>query len=83
MSVDNPWQAVFSSLDEEITDSDDVGKFCHYVVTTLVVKSFSMGTEVRALCGKEWIPTKEVALLPKCPECVEVFATLPTPPSEN
>lgn len=39
-----------------------------------LAESYIMGTPVIALCGYEWIPTKDPNKLPICEECKRVFA---------
>jgi hypothetical protein len=35
------------------------------------------GTPVRALCGKIWTPSRDPKKYPVCPECKEIFESLP------
>jgi hypothetical protein len=35
------------------------------------------GTPVIALCGKVWVPNRDPGKFPVCPECKEIFESLP------
>ncbi len=49
----------------------DAEKFAHYVDTRVYSLTDAMidGTPVQALCGKMWVPTRDPAKFPVCPEC--------------
>lgn len=34
-----------------------------------VTAAYVMGTEITALCGYKWVPSRDPAGLPVCPEC--------------
>jgi hypothetical protein len=42
-----------------------------------IVESAVTGTPVIALCGKVWIPNRDPGKFPVCPECKEIFESLP------
>ena len=35
-----------------------------------------MGTPVRALCGKVWVPSRDPKRFPVCPECKEIYDSI-------
>jgi hypothetical protein len=35
------------------------------------------GTAMRALCGKVWVPSRDPERFPICPECKEIYESLP------
>ena len=35
------------------------------------------GTPVRALCGKVWVPSRDPKRFPVCPECKEIYESIP------
>ena len=35
------------------------------------------GTPVRALCGKVWVPSRDPKRFPVCPECKEIYDSIP------
>lgn len=39
---------------------------------TNIVESMVMGTPVRALCGKVWVPNRDPNRYPLCPTCREI-----------
>lgn len=68
------------TLLEERTSSTDDGdheRFAHYVEKDKIVESAVMGTPVKALCGKVWVPGRDPSRFPICPDCQEVHANLP------
>lgn len=59
------------------TDGDDSERFAHYVEKDKVVESAVTGMPLRALCGKIWTPSRDPSKFPVCPECAEIYASLP------
>lgn len=55
----------------------DHERFAHYVDKRKVVDSMVAGTPVTALCGKVWVPSRDPKRFPVCPECKEIFESLP------
>jgi hypothetical protein len=47
----------------------DHERFAHYVLKDRIVESVVTGTPVVALCGKVWVPSRDPARFPVCPEC--------------
>ena len=62
---------------ESTDDTGDHDRFAHYVRKDRIVESAVMGTPVRALCGKVWVPGRDPAKFPVCPECLKVYSGLP------
>jgi len=58
---------------ESTDDTGDHDRFAHYVRKDRIVESAVMGTPVRALCGKVWVPGRDPAKFPVCPECLKVY----------
>lgn len=58
-------------------DEGDHDKFAHYADKNEITKSLVNGTELTALCGKVWIPTRDGLAFPVCPECKEIYESLP------
>lgn len=55
----------------QATDSDDP-PLAHIVKpASAVTEAYIEGTEVTALCGKRWVPTRDPQRLPVCGECKE------------
>jgi len=59
------------------TDDGDHERFSHYVQKDKIVESAVTGTPVIALCGKVWIPGRDPQKYPVCPECKEIWQSLP------
>jgi hypothetical protein len=59
------------------TDAGDHEKFAHYVRKEKIVESAVTGSPVIALCGKVWVPNRDPGRFPVCPECREIFESLP------
>lgn len=48
----------------------------HYVSRDPLVDAFVAGSELQALCGCWFVPTKDHSYMPRCTECERIFATL-------
>jgi hypothetical protein len=59
------------------TEPGDHERFSHYVRKEKVVESAVTGTAVVALCGKVWVPSRDPQRFPVCPECKEIYESLP------
>jgi hypothetical protein len=55
----------------------DHERFAHYVRKDTIVDSAVNGTPVQALCGKVWVPSRDPKRYPVCPECKEIYQSLP------
>jgi hypothetical protein len=55
----------------------DHERFAHYVLKDQIVDSAVNGTPVVALCGKVWVPTRDPSRFPVCPECKEIYDSVP------
>ncbi len=60
------------------TGDGDHERFAHYVVKDKIVESSVTGTPLVALCGKVWVPSRDPKRYPVCPECKEIYESLPT-----
>ncbi len=58
-------------------DTGDHDRFAHYVPKDKLMKALVDGTPVRALCGKLWTPSRDPSRFPVCPECKEIWESLP------
>lgn len=54
-------------------DTDDE-HVAHIVRKGGLTEALVEGREVEAICGKRWIPTRDPAVLPICPECRRIAA---------
>lgn len=55
----------------------DAERFAHYVQKNKIVESAVTGTPLVALCGKVWVPSRDPGRFPVCPECKEIWESLP------
>jgi hypothetical protein len=42
-----------------------------------LTEAMVMGTPVVALCGKVWVPSRDGTKFPVCPDCKEIWESLP------
>lgn len=59
-----------------ITDDGDHDLFSHYVRKEDILNAQVMGIPCKALCGKEWIPTKDEEKYPVCGTCKEIYEAM-------
>jgi hypothetical protein len=55
----------------------DHERFAHYVRKEKILESALSGNAVVALCGKVWVPSRDPQKFPVCPECKEIYESLP------
>lgn len=58
-------------------DEGDHERFAHYAPKDKVMEAMVMGTPIRALCGKIWIPSRDPGRFPVCPTCKAIWEGLP------
>lgn len=58
-------------------DEGDQERFSHYVKKDEILESAVTGRPVRAICGKVWVPSRDPDRFPICPQCKEIYASLP------
>lgn len=61
----------------EYTEPGDSEKFAHYVNKNAQIESAVTGQPLKALCGKVWTPTRDPKKFPVCPECKEIYESIP------
>jgi Protein of unknown function (DUF3039) len=59
------------------TSHGDHERFAHYVDKNEMVEAHVFGTPIKALCGKVWVPSRDPKKFPVCPECKEIYESLP------
>jgi hypothetical protein len=67
----------------EEVEAGDHERFAHYVRKEKIVESAVTGTPVIALCGKVWTPNRDPGKFPVCPECREIFESMPAGGDDN
>lgn len=66
-------------LEEQVQNVEpgDHERFSHFVQKDKIVESAVLGTPVVALCGKVWTPSRDPQKFPICPECKEIYESMP------
>ena len=77
--LDTPGLSGGTLLEERTvtTDDGDHERFAHYVQKDKIVESAVMGTPVKALCGKVWVPNRDPSKFPVCPDCQRIIDGMP------
>lgn len=60
------------------TSNGDHERFAHYADKNQITESSVFGTPIRAICGKVWVPSRDPKRFPVCPECKEIYESLPS-----
>ena len=55
------------------TDGGDHDRFAHYCRKDDLERAILDGVPCTALCGKEWLPTRDPQRYPVCPGCKDIF----------
>jgi len=81
---ENPTETLVGSttlLEEQVQNLEpgDHERFAHFVKKEKIVESAVLGTPVVALCGKVWTPSRDPQKFPVCPECKEIYESMPNP----
>lgn len=81
MTIPTAPESSQGTLIEERTDlrldEGDHERFSHYADKDKIMEAMVNGTPVRALCGKVWVPSRDPQRFPVCPECKEIYESLP------
>lgn len=72
--------ALDDKTDLKPTDTGDHDTFAHYCKKADIERAIFEGVEIRALCGKMWLPMKDFAKYPVCPTCKDIWEKLPPLP---
>ena len=77
--LDTPGLSGGTLLEERAltTDDGDHERFAHYVQKDKIVESAVLGTPVKALCGKVWVPNRDPSKFPVCPDCKRIIDGMP------
>jgi hypothetical protein len=63
--------------DHRLVEEGDHERFSHYADKEKIMEAMVNGTPVRALCGKVWVPSRDPQRFPVCPECKEIYESIP------
>lgn len=58
---------------ERPVENGDHERFSHYAEKSKITEALVLGTPVKALCGKVWVPSRDPSRFPICPTCKEIF----------
>lgn len=78
--LESPSPAGTTLLEEAPVDTSQDGdheRFAHYVDKNKIMQSAMTGKPVIALCGKVWVPGRDPAKFPVCPDCKKIYEKLP------
>lgn len=70
-------ETVVDERTRPVTDDGDHERFSHYVPKDKLTEAIVMGTPVKALCGKIWVPSRDPQKYPVCPTCKQIWEKLP------
>lgn len=70
-------------LEDKLLETGDHERYSHYVKKNRIVQSAVLGTPVRALCGKLWVPSRDPQKFPVCPSCKKIYDGLKPEPGED
>lgn len=72
-----------TKVEPVLTDAGDHERYSHYVRKEKIVQSAVLGSAVRALCGKVWVPSRDPEKFPVCPTCKEIYEGLKPEPEDE
>lgn len=58
------------------TGDGDHDRFAHYADRNDVTRAYVTGEEIRALCGKVWVPSRDPKRYKVCPVCDQIMTSL-------
>lgn len=58
---------------ERPVEPGDQERFSHYADRDKITEAMVLGTPIKALCGKVWVPSRDPSRFPVCPECKAIF----------
>lgn len=70
---------VLEDVKEDIKINTSDGEhdvFSHYVKKADILKAQIDGVPCKALCGKEWLPSRDEEKYPVCPDCKKIWESL-------
>ena len=67
---------------DQLVEPGDHERYSHYAPKAKNMEAMINGTPVVALCGKVWIPSRDPERFPVCPQCKEIYETMPEGPQE-
>lgn len=58
------------------SDTGDHDRFAHYILgrdpKAKITAAMVEGKALRALCGKQWVPSRDPSRYPVCPDCQKI-----------
>ncbi|MCL1840885.1 MAG: DUF3039 domain-containing protein [Propionibacteriaceae bacterium] len=68
---------------DPLYEEGDRDRFSHYVPRAKLTEALVMGTPVRALCGKMWVPSRDPERFPVCPTCKKIWESMRPGPDRD
>jgi hypothetical protein len=68
---------------DPLYEEGDQDRFSHYVPRAKLTEALVLGTPVRALCGKMWVPSRDPERFPICPTCKEIWEKMRPGPDRD
>lgn len=65
---------VLSPTTTPTVEDGDHERFSHIVRKDKLTEAMVLGIPIKALCGKEWVPSRDPERFPVCPTCAERYA---------
>lgn len=59
------------------TTGSSNGFIAHYAKKNDIMRAHVHGSQIRALCGKRWVPTRDGTKYPVCEACKEIYSGIP------
>jgi hypothetical protein len=82
----NPETGTDTLVEEDVDyryDDGDHERFSHYANKDKIMEAMVTGTPIKALCGKVWVPSRDPKRFPVCPQCKEIYESLPGGPPDQ
>jgi hypothetical protein len=64
---------------EEVLEETEPGeskRFAHFAEKVSVTEGYVLGVPVMAICGRQFVPSRDPSKFPVCPECREIMDAL-------
>jgi len=61
------------ATDLKVQEPGDHDLFSHYVKKDAIARAAVEGVPAVALCGKQWVPTRDGEKFPVCPDCHDIY----------
>lgn len=73
-TLDRP--STSTTVEHDVQEPGDHDLFSHYVKKDAILRAAVEGVPAVALCGKQWLPTRDATKFPVCPQCKHAYANI-------